>query len=178
MTGSLPPTHSTDIIYTLLAHMRGGSIVEIVSQQTAQFYWMLNGISKTQVDPGLIILGTIPLSLLITHTLLKASSLYEIAWLWDWAAPTGSVLGLVPMLIITAEQLIRPVFWTGPKERLALLLNPLSILVLLAGLSAALTIAVEIHSSIERPDDVDPIADRAPEWLLNGLDFEEEDLDR
>lgn len=113
--------------------------------------------------PALVTLGTIPVGILTTWLVLNISLTFEIAALWDNAAPIGALVGIAPTLLMTVEQLLRPAWHLRP-----VLLGTLHWLILLVGICEVFAIGVE-DSLIERPAGVPPLAERIPAWLGRGL---------
>lgn len=118
------------------------------------------------MQPAIVTLGTIPVGILTTWFVLNVSLSFEIAWLWDNAAPIGALVGIAPTLLMTVEQLIRPAWRPG-----SVLLGTLQWLIILALTTQLFATAVE-DNLLPRPAGVAPLEQRMPDWLCRGLGVE------
>lgn len=125
------------------------------------------GVISMIESPAVLFTAASAISSYVCWTVLKASSIFDRPGLWDWAAPIGSLVGLAllsPMTIIQIQA--AEVTGTPPA---AVVRNIGTMWLVIVGLTLMVTIGTEVNELLEKPDGVDDLEERMPDWMWRGL---------
>lgn len=123
-------------------------------------------------SPWVLFAAACPLSCYVCWTVHKASSVFDWAGLWDWAAPIGALAGLGLLTPMTIAH-INAAASVPSHTPASILRRTATMWLVIIGLNLNVTIAVEANGLMEVPDRVDDLEERAPGGMWRALTGED-----